>query len=189
MEQIFKKDDFCQWLISNGHVENESEARNYCEELQTRKQIICVNRSENIDQNNQWYAFTKWISLFDFSRCFFTLLFCIFIHTDTGERCRSHNFFKFLYKIFDSFSFDKTEEMNGIIFFYVMTNSYQSINLSYSMQMTGTISDAIFSSVIDPEWVKIVTGIDYEENFSVSMFDIQLTSLNYSVENRQWWVK
>ena len=59
MEQIFKKNDFCQWLISNGHVENDSEARNYCEELETRKQIICVNRSENTDQNNQWYAFTK----------------------------------------------------------------------------------------------------------------------------------
>lgn len=58
-ERIFNKIEFCQWLVSNGHVENESQAQNYCQELETNKQIICINRTPATDQSIHWYAFSK----------------------------------------------------------------------------------------------------------------------------------
>ena len=58
-ERIFNKSEFCQWLVSSGHAENESQAQNYCLELETNKQIICINRPGTTDQTTHWYAFAK----------------------------------------------------------------------------------------------------------------------------------
>lgn len=57
IETIFNGNDFCQWLVSTGHVENESKAQNYCEELVKKKHIVCINRKES--SPNNWYAFSK----------------------------------------------------------------------------------------------------------------------------------
>jgi hypothetical protein len=59
VESIFNGNDFCQWLVTNGHVEDESRAQNYCKELLNRKRIVCINRTQSDDLNNHWYAFTK----------------------------------------------------------------------------------------------------------------------------------
>ncbi|CAF3083061.1 unnamed protein product [Rotaria sp. Silwood2] len=40
VETIFNEDDFCQWLISSGYMENESKAHNYCHALVNKKHII-----------------------------------------------------------------------------------------------------------------------------------------------------
>ncbi|CAF4726475.1 unnamed protein product [Rotaria sp. Silwood1] len=62
IETIFNENDFCQWLISSGYIENESKAHNYCQELIHKKQIICIDRihsEEILDSSNHWYAFSK----------------------------------------------------------------------------------------------------------------------------------
>jgi hypothetical protein len=62
IETIFNGNDFCQWLVSSGHIENESKAQNYCHELVANKQIVCIDRTQNeqnLDSTNHWYAFSK----------------------------------------------------------------------------------------------------------------------------------
>ncbi|CAF3574612.1 unnamed protein product [Adineta steineri] len=59
---IFNGNDFCQWLVSNNYIENESKANDYCQELMTNKHIVCINRIRNeqlSDSTNNWYAFSK----------------------------------------------------------------------------------------------------------------------------------
>lgn len=61
-ETTFDGNRFCQWLITNNHVENQFIAQNYLQKLIDQKQIICINQktldSEN-DILSNWYAFAK----------------------------------------------------------------------------------------------------------------------------------
>jgi len=59
IETIFNGNDFCQWLVSNGHMENDSKAQNFCQELVHDKKIVCIDQKDNIDPTDHWYAFTK----------------------------------------------------------------------------------------------------------------------------------
>jgi hypothetical protein len=59
IETVFKGKDFCQWLVSNNHMENEFKAENYFQELVNNKQIICIDRLDNSESMNHWYAFSK----------------------------------------------------------------------------------------------------------------------------------
>ena len=62
METIFNGNDFCQWLVSNGYLENDVRAQDYCQELVSMKHIVCINRipkEETHDSVDNWYAFTK----------------------------------------------------------------------------------------------------------------------------------
>jgi hypothetical protein len=40
-------------------MDNESKAQQYCRELENKKQIVCVNRTDDGDLNDHWYAFSK----------------------------------------------------------------------------------------------------------------------------------
>ncbi|CAF3391754.1 unnamed protein product [Rotaria socialis] len=62
IETTFNENEFCQWLVTNGHMENESIAHDYCQELVNKRQIICIDRTENENSqefDNHWYAFSK----------------------------------------------------------------------------------------------------------------------------------
>lgn len=62
VETIFNGNDFCQWLVSNGHVENDLKANDYCQKLMDNKHIVCINRvpsDQSLDLMNHWYAFSK----------------------------------------------------------------------------------------------------------------------------------
>ena len=108
IERIFNKTEFCQWLVSSNHAENESQAQNYFQELEANKQIICINRTGTIDQTTHWYAFTKWNSacFSEYDLIFFCDIFfrLNFIHIPVWDF--------FLYKLVNNFSFDQTKEVN-----------------------------------------------------------------------------
>jgi hypothetical protein len=61
MEKIFNGNEFCQWLITNGYVENELMFQTYLKELINDKHIICINQQQNEDMDllTNWYAFSK----------------------------------------------------------------------------------------------------------------------------------
>jgi hypothetical protein len=62
IETSFIGNEFCQWLITNHHVENEFLAHIYFKQLIARKQIICLNQKpieDDTDILNNWYAFSK----------------------------------------------------------------------------------------------------------------------------------
>ncbi|CAF3775579.1 unnamed protein product [Rotaria sordida] len=61
-ETIFNGNQFCQWLITNGYVENEYMAQNYFQQLIDHKQITCINQKQNDQEHDplsNWYAFSK----------------------------------------------------------------------------------------------------------------------------------
>lgn len=62
METIFSESEFCDWLVVNGYMQDESRAHSYCRELMNKKQIVCIDRVQNEQISNvtdHWYAFTK----------------------------------------------------------------------------------------------------------------------------------
>ncbi|CAF4066751.1 unnamed protein product [Rotaria sp. Silwood2] len=61
-ETIFHGNQFCQWLITNGYVENEYMAQNYFQQLIDHKQVICINQKQKDNEFDlllSWYAFSK----------------------------------------------------------------------------------------------------------------------------------
>ncbi len=62
IEVSFNGNEFCQWLITNHHVENEFLAHIYFKQLIDRRQIICINQKQTDDDTDilmNWYAFSK----------------------------------------------------------------------------------------------------------------------------------
>ena len=62
LETIFNGSDFCQWLVANGHADNEFTARDLIQTLLNSKQLICLSQEgEELDPDfsARWFAFTK----------------------------------------------------------------------------------------------------------------------------------
>jgi len=59
VETVFNGNDFCQWLVSNGHMDDDNKAQDYCQDLINRKQLIRIDRGESTETDEQWFAFSK----------------------------------------------------------------------------------------------------------------------------------
>ena len=62
IEVTFTGHEFCQWLVVNGKVTNETVAQAFLQTLVLAQRLICINQAHTDSTtsiSSQWYAFAK----------------------------------------------------------------------------------------------------------------------------------